>query len=129
MLSRMGLSLCPSGVRAYSTVGGEVGLTSRVTTPLFSSSFSRVVKTLAEIFDRSLLRSPKRRGSVRKYHKIWGVQAPASNLRLASKGHPTGGGPDLLARWRIITFLSIRTSKGGRIKAVKPQGSYLRVPT
>ena len=86
----MGLSLWPRGVKKYSTVGGEVCMTVRVSTPRFSSSLSRVVKTLAEIPLKSLFKSPKRRGSARRYQRICGVQAPASSLRLVSSGHPSG---------------------------------------
>src|SRR5581483_1676193 len=102
MALRMGLSFWPRGVSAYSTVGGEVCFTSRVSTPLSSSSFRRVVRTLAETPPRSRFRSPKRRASWLKYQRIWGVQAPARSLRLDSRGQPWGTGPDLLARWRIM---------------------------
>src|ERR1700690_4181468 len=104
MASRIGPNLWPKGVSAYSTVGGEVCMTVRVITPRFSNSFNRVVKTLAEICPRSLFKSPNRRGSVRKYQRILGVQAPANNFKLASKGQLWGAGPDLLGRCLITLF-------------------------
>lgn len=58
--SRIGSNFRPNGISAYSTVGGDVGMTSREITPFFSSYLRRVVKTLAEMVPRSRLRSPKR---------------------------------------------------------------------
>jgi len=105
MDSRIGPSLRPKTVSAYSTVGGEVCFTSLVTTPRFSNSFRRVVKTLAEIRPRSLFKSQNRLSSVLKYQRIWGVQAPANSFKLVSKGQPWGTGPDLFGLWRIIILL------------------------
>jgi hypothetical protein len=98
MASKTGVNLSPKGVVEYSTVGGEVGITARATTPSFSNSRSRVVKTLAETDPKSRFKSPNRRGSDHKYHKIFRVQAPDKILRPASSGHPSGAGPDLLGR-------------------------------
>lgn len=107
-------------------------MTVRVKTPLFSNSRSRVVKTLAEILPKSRFKSPKRRGSDLKYHRILGVQAPAKSFKLASKGQLWGAGPDLLALCRIMgpppLKLSLKTMKISALTNQKPF-SFRQEPT
>src|SRR5258708_1714238 len=106
MVCKTGPIFRPRSVSEYSTVGGEVCMTFRTMTAFSSNSRKRVVKTLAETFPRSLFKSPKRRGSCCKYQMICGVQAPAKSLRLYSRGHGCGTGPDLLGLCLTITFSS-----------------------
>jgi hypothetical protein len=47
--SMAGCNCCPSPVRAYSTVGGLVGINVRAATPLSSISRKRVLSTFAEL--------------------------------------------------------------------------------
>src|SRR3546814_16692657 len=57
-----GTSCWPRSVSEYSTEGGEVGFTSRTTTPLASSARRRAVSTLAEtlgMWTRSALKDLK----------------------------------------------------------------------
>jgi len=56
----------PRSVSAYSTDGGEVGITRRVTTPFFFNSRNLALSTLAEIGGMSERNSPKRRGPARR---------------------------------------------------------------
>jgi hypothetical protein len=62
MASITGRSSRPSSVSAYSTLGGEVGCTVRMTTPFLPSSFRRADSTLAEMGGMSASSSEKRRG-------------------------------------------------------------------
>src|SRR5581483_203333 len=84
--------------RAYSTEGGEVGATSRLTTPLVSSSRSRAVSIFGEMPRMSLLSSPKRRGPPLSCQLTLVVQAPPSKAMQVPMGHPGGGGGALLLR-------------------------------
>src|SRR3546814_14135455 len=69
--------LCwPRSVSEYSTEGGEVGFTSRMTTPLASRARSRAVNTLAETLGMSWRSSLKRRGPPLRFQMTFGVQAP-----------------------------------------------------
>jgi hypothetical protein len=95
MESIAGTSSRPSAVSAYSTDGGEVGFTSRVTTPFFSRLRRRIVRTLAEIPGTSTFSSPNRREPALRYQMMLGVHAPPRMLMHSVRGHVTGGGADL----------------------------------
>src|SRR3546814_17714669 len=69
-----GTSCWPRSVSEYSTEGGEVGFTSRMTTPLASRARSRAVNTLAETLGMSWRSSLKRRGPPLRFQMTFGVQ-------------------------------------------------------
>src|SRR6185437_3927613 len=98
MASMMGINSLPSSERAYSTEGGEVGATSRVTTPLTTSAFSRAANILGEMPGMSLQSSPKRRGSPLNCQMTLVVQAPPRRPMQVPMGQPDGGGGALLLR-------------------------------
>src|SRR6185437_14063719 len=98
MASMTGINSLPSAERAYSTEGGEVGATSRLTTPLVSSSRSRAVSILGEMPRMSLLSSPKRRGPPLNCQMTLVVHAPPSKAIQVPMGQPGGGGGALLLR-------------------------------
>src|SRR5215217_1523965 len=107
MESITGNSSRPSEDRVYSTEGGEVGSTSRVTAPFAVSSRSRVVSTLGEMPGMSWSSSPKRRGPPESCQTMLVDHAPPSNDMQACMGQPGGGGGALL-------FLSFRDMGGYR---------------
>src|SRR3990167_7569717 len=86
MASIAGFSSRPRLDRLYSTLGGEVGSTVRMTTPSASSFFSRALRTLAEMLGMSAFNSLKRRGCWLRYQMILGVQWPPMMLRHSLKG-------------------------------------------
>src|SRR5438046_2053123 len=102
MAAIAGCNSRPSSVNAYSTVGGEVFMTWRETTPAFSSSFSRVDSTFADTPSMSPLSSLKRRGDSLRYQMTCGVHAPPKNFMHFVRGHSPGGGSTLLLRTRTI---------------------------
>ena len=98
MASIAGSNSWPSAVKAYSTEGGDVGLTSRETTPLPSNSRSRAVSIFDETGGISAFNSLNRRGPAPKYQMMLGVQAPPIIERHSVNGHSGGGDGLLLLR-------------------------------
>ncbi len=93
-----GISSWPKLVSAYSTEGGELGNTFRITTPFSQRSRSRALRTLAEIAGISLRNSPKRREVALKYQMMLGVQAPPSSAMHSVNGQVGGTGGALFLR-------------------------------
>jgi len=91
MASMAGINSCPNAVNEYSTDGGEVGMTARVTNPFSSRLRNRALNILAVILVMSLRSSPKRRGPARKNHNTLGVHAPPRNAMHPDIGHGSGG--------------------------------------
>src|SRR5262249_21412141 len=96
--STAGSSSRPKSVSAYSTDGGVVGRTVRVTIPSSASRFSRAESTLPETPSMSPRSSLKRRGDSRRYQTMFGVQAPPSSAMHSVSGHSAGGGATRLGR-------------------------------
>src|SRR5262249_56197443 len=88
----------PSSVSSYSTDGGDVGITRRVTTALLSSSRSRALSTRAEIRGMSTRSSPNRRGCALRYQITFGAHAPPSSAMHVVTGHAGSGEATLLRR-------------------------------
>src|SRR3546814_10409821 len=86
-----GTSCWPRAVSEYATEGGEVGFTSRTTTPLVASARRRAVSTLAETLGMSTRSSLKRRGPPLRFQMMFGVQAPPSTCMQALSGQALGG--------------------------------------
>src|SRR5262247_2471544 len=78
--------------------GGEVGSTSRWTTPFSSRILRRAASTFAEIRGMSRRSSPKRRGPPLRYQITFGVQAPPRSVMQAVSGHSGAGWATLLLR-------------------------------
>src|SRR5918996_3986641 len=93
-----GISSCPNRVSAYSTEGGEVGITVRMTMPFCSNSRRRVLRTLAEIVGISVRSSMNRLGPALRYQITLGVQAPARRAMHSVSGHAGMGGGALFLR-------------------------------
>src|SRR5262245_7324464 len=93
----------PRSVSAYSTDGGEVGITRRVMMPRFFRSRSRALSTLAEIGGMSDRSSPKRRAPALRYQITFGVQAPPRSARHSVNGHP-GNGARFLRSFKAMTI-------------------------
>src|SRR3546814_18199038 len=100
-----GTSCWPRSVSEYSTEGGEVGFTSRMTTPLASRARSRAVNTLAETLGMSWRSSLKRRGPPLRFQMTFGVQAPPSTAMQVLSGD----------RKRVVsgTSVAVRVDLGG----------------
>ena len=92
----------PGGVRAYQTVGGDVDLVRRSTTPSRSSLRKQVVSTLAEIPLRSAWSSEKQRSPSLKYQIASAVQALPISFMHAFMGHAEGGGATFVLRFFTI---------------------------
>ncbi|KYF83844.1 hypothetical protein BE18_47940 [Sorangium cellulosum] len=92
MARSAGTSSWPSGVSSYSTEGGEVGMTRRLTTPLASSSRRRALSTRAEICGMSTRSSPNRRGCPLSDQMTFGAQAPRKSAMHSVSGQRGGGG-------------------------------------
>src|SRR5262249_60423438 len=96
----------PRSVRAYSTVGGEVGMTRREITPIRSNSTSRAESTFAEIPLTSRRSSLNLRGASRRYQMTCGFHAPPMTRMHTVSGHSAGGGATLFLRIGTDTILS-----------------------
>ena len=96
--STAGSSSRPNSVSAYSTVGGEVGMTARVTRPSSASRRRRAERTLALMPWMSPRSSLKRRGPSRRYQTMLGVHAPPSSAMHSVSGQPSGGASTRLGR-------------------------------
>lgn len=101
-----GFNSFPSSVSAYSTVGGEVGITVLRTIPSASSFLNLVVNTFGEIPCMSSFNSLKRLGCSLKNQIIFGVHCPPIILRHAERGQLMGGGATLFFLRTIILFLT-----------------------
>jgi hypothetical protein len=78
-------------VRLYSTVGGDVASSRRVTTPCASIARNRAASTFADTCEMSRRNSPKRRGPFSRNHTTFGAQAPRISSMQPSTGHSGGG--------------------------------------
>jgi hypothetical protein len=107
-----GTSSRPSVVNEYSTDGGDVGMTLRVTTPLSSNSCNRPLSTFAEIKGMSLRNSLKRRGSPLRYQMTLGVHAPPRSAMHSVKGQAGIGGGTLLFRLLSVITKTFRFPVG-----------------
>lgn len=105
--SRAGTSCMPRFVNEYSTEGGDVGCTVRMSTPRCCSSLSRADNTLAEIGGMSIRNSLNRRGPARKDQMTLGAHAPAITA-IHSVNRQGSGGAGLLFR---RTFNAIEVSR------------------
>lgn len=101
--STAGFSSFPSSVKEYSTVGGEVSMTCRTTTPSSTNIFNRCVNTLEDTPSKSCLSSEKRLDCVLKNQMMLGVHAPPIILRHSPNGQLSGGGVTLFFRLGIMS--------------------------
>lgn len=99
--STAGFNSLPNSVNEYSTVGGEVSITCRRTTPSAASIFSRCVSIFDDTPFKSCFNSEKRRGWALRNQMIFGVHAPPMILRHSPSGQLSGGGITLFLRLGI----------------------------
>ena len=92
MAARAGTSSAPKEVSSYSTEGGEVACTVRVTTPRAVSSFRRAESTFAETGGMSMRNSLKRLGPARRCQMTFGAHAPEISARQSVSAQVSGGG-------------------------------------